>query len=94
MRQVIDGRGYDTASMRVLADRGEYSDGNYCGSDSLRVTRTGVLCFVVTSNGQDMYRRSYIEPVSVETARERIDGWKLNEDEIAALTAAGVIKGG
>jgi hypothetical protein len=66
------------------------NNGNYCGSTSLRKTAKGALCIVHTSNGQDLYRESGIEAVSVAEARAAIDGWKLDDDEVAALAALGI----
>jgi len=91
MIQVINGKTYNTTTMTVLASKDARHNGLYAGDASIRLTKTGLLAYVVTSNGQDLYRQSYIEAVTVEQAREKIDGWKLNEEEVAALTERGII---
>lgn len=91
MIQVINGKTYNTATMTVLASHSVFDNGNYAGDCSVRKTRSGALAYVATSNGQDLYRSSYIEAVTIAEARERIDGWKLDDDEVATLAAHGII---
>ena len=92
MIQIINGKTYNTATMTVLATRDIYQNGNYAGCNSIRKTKSGALAYVSTSNGQDLYRESYIEAVTVGEAREKIDGWKLNDEEVAALNSHGIIE--
>jgi len=91
MKQVINGKLYNTETMRHLASKSAYNNGNYCGDASIRLTKGGLFAYVVTSNGQDLYRRSYIEAVTLEEAREKIEGWKLADEEVEALTEQGII---
>lgn len=81
MRQIINGKIYNTATMAVLATRSHYNNGNYCGSDELCLTRTGLLAMVHTSNGQDLYRCNSIEAVTVDQLGVVLDGWELDDKE-------------
>lgn len=81
MRQIINGKIYNTATMTVLATRSCYNNGNYCGADKLCRTRTGLLAMVRTSNGQDLYRLNSIEALTADQVGEALDGWDLDEDE-------------
>ncbi len=91
MRQSINGKIYDTANMTVICERSAYHNGNYTGDESIRVTHNGNYAYVVTSNGQDLYRRSSIEAIRKEDIAELIDGWRLDDGEAKALAAIGVL---
>ncbi len=91
MKQVINGKLYNTNTMTRLASKSAHNNGNYAGDASIRVTKSGALAYVVTSNGQDLYRHSYIEAVTPDEARENINGWHLDDEEVAALAAQGLI---
>ena len=81
MRQIINGKIYNTETMTVLATRTCYNNGNYCGSDKLCLTCTGLLAMVHTSNGQDLYRSNYIEAITDDQLGTALDGWELDEEE-------------
>jgi hypothetical protein len=91
MKSVINGKLYNTATMTTLASRNAYNNGNYAGDSSIRVTRSGNYAYVVTSNGQDLYRQSRIEAIRKEEIASYIDGWRLDDDEVEALTQHGVL---
>lgn len=91
MKSIINGKLYNTATMTTLCERNAYNNGNYCGDSSIRVTRNGNYAFVVTSNGQDLYRESRIEAITKDEIAERIDGWRLDDNEVEALTRIGVL---
>ena len=85
MKIVINGKLYNTATMTILCSINDYNNGNYTGDRSIRVTRNGNFAFVVTANGQDIYRQSRIEAIRKEEIPNVIDGWKLDDDEVEAL---------
>jgi predicted chitinase len=91
MKTVINGKLYNTATMTTLCERNSYNNGNYAGDSSIRVTKSGNYAFVVTSNGQDLYRQSSIEAITKDEIASRIDGWRLDDDEVAALAEHGII---
>jgi hypothetical protein len=86
MRQITNGKIYNTATMTVLATRSCYNNGNYCGSDKLCRTRTGLLAMVRTSNGQDLYRHNGIEAIAAEQLGAVLDGWELDDEEQCNLS--------
>ncbi len=55
MKKILNGKIYNTETMDTLVERSIYSNGNYCGSDSIGITPNGAYAFVQTSNGQDLY---------------------------------------
>jgi hypothetical protein len=75
----------------ILCQRNAHHNGTYCGDSSIRVTKSGNYAFVVTSNGQDLYRESSIEAILKEEIAKRIDGWRLDDDEVEALTQHGIL---
>jgi predicted chitinase len=91
MKSIINGKLYNTATMTILCSRDAYHNGTYAGDSSIRVTKGGNYAFVVTSNGQDLYRNDSIEAIAKEEIAARIDGWELDDDEVAALTEHGVV---
>ena len=76
--------------MTTLVSKNCYSNGNWCGTNSIRVTKNGAYAYVRTSNGQDLYRESSIEAISKKDIAEKIDGWKLNDEELILLQQHGV----
>jgi predicted chitinase len=92
MKSVINGKLYNTATMTILCERNDYDNGNnYCGDRSIRVTPGGNYVYVVTANGQDLYRQSSIEAITKDEIAERIDGWRLDDDEVEALNQHGIL---
>jgi hypothetical protein len=91
MKCIINGKLYDTATMTILCSRNAYNNGNYVGDSSIRVTKGGNYAFVVTSNGQDLYRESSIEAVKKEEIAGLINGWRLDDEEVEALTKHGIL---
>jgi hypothetical protein len=91
MKNVINGLLYDTSKMTVLCCHDSYNNNNYCGDESIRVTSGGNYAFVVTANGQDLHRESSITAITKDEIASYIDGWRLNNDEVAALSALGVL---
>lgn len=91
MKSVINGKLYNTATMTTLCERSAYNNGNYAGDSSIRVTKSGNYAFVVTSNGQDLYRQSSIEAIRKEDIAGYIDGWRLDDKEVEALTQHGIL---
>lgn len=91
MKNVINGKLYNTATMTTLCSRNAYNNGNYAGDSSIRVTKGGNFAYVVTSNGQDLYRESSIRAITKDEIAELINGWRLDDEEVVALAALGVI---
>lgn len=91
MKQVIKGKTYNTETMSVIVEKNVYHNGNYCGSNTIRITRNGNYCYVRTSNGQDLYRNSGIEALGAGEIAGRIDGWTLSDEEQAELLKRGII---
>lgn len=91
MKIVINGKLYNTATMTTLCSRNSYNNGNYAGDSSIRVTKSGNYAYVVTSNGQNLYRQSRIEAIRKEEIASYIDGWRLDDDEVEALTEHGIL---
>ena len=91
MKNIINGKLYNTATMTTLCSRNAYNNGTYAGDSSIRVTKSGAYAYVVTSNGQDLYRESSIEAIRKEDIAERIDGWRLDDEEVEALTQHGIL---
>jgi hypothetical protein len=77
--------------MTTLCERNVYINGTYAGDSSIRVTKSGNYAFVVTSNGQDLYRQSRIEAISKNQIARIIDGWRLDDDEVTALANHGLL---
>ena len=90
MKQIINGKTYNTATMTTLASVDRYNNGNWCGDDSIRVTSRGAYAYVRASNGQDLYREESIEAINQGEIAGRIEGWKLNDEEVALLQQHGV----
>jgi hypothetical protein len=91
MKSVINGKLYNTATMTTLCSRNAYNNGNYCGDSSIRVTRNGSYCYVVTANGQDLYRESSITAIAKAEIASYIDGWRLGDEDVSALSDHGVL---
>jgi hypothetical protein len=91
MKTIINGKLYNTATMTTLCERNVYINGTYAGDSSIRVTKSGNYAFVVTSNGQDLYRQSRIEAISKDQIAGIIDGWRLDDDEVTALANHGLL---
>lgn len=91
MKSVINGKLYDTATMTTLCEKNSYNNGTYCGDSSVRVTKSGNYAFVVTSNGQDLYRNSNITAITKDEIAGYINGWRLDDEEVEALTEHGVL---
>ena len=94
MKTIINGKLYNTATMTTLCSRNAYNNGNYCGDSSIRVTRNGSYCYVVTANGQDLYRESSITAITKDEIASYIDGWRLDDDEVEALAKHGLLADG
>lgn len=90
MKRIHGGKVYDTDTMEEIAEEGDYINGKYCGRRWLGRTPQGKLAIVQTSNGQDLYRKSWIRPVSSEEARGEIEGWEINEGEATRLNTLGI----
>lgn len=90
MKQIINGKTYNTDTMTTLVKRSAYNNGNYAGSDSVRVTANGNYAFVSLSNGQDLYRSSNIEEITKDQIPALIDGWELDDSEAKALADHGI----
>jgi len=91
MKQVINGKTYNTENMTVLVSVSRYNNGTFAGSDSIRVTKSGAYCFVATSNGQDLYREAFIEAIDPTEVAAKIEGWTLDDAEQLALIERGLI---
>lgn len=91
MKSVINGKLYNTATMTTLVSVNDYNNGTYCGDRSIRATRGGAYAYVVTSNGQEIYRQSSIKAIAKDEIAEYIDGWRLDDEEVETLTALGVL---
>lgn len=91
MKASINGRVYNTATMAEICSKSAYNNGNYSGSTQICKTRTGLYAVVVTSNGQDCYRESYIRAIEKEAIADFIDGWRLDDKETATLLAEGIL---
>lgn len=92
MKQVINGKTYNTETMTTLVSMDCYNNDNWCGSNSIRITKNGAYAYVRTANGQDLYREASIEAINKDQIAEKIDGWKLTEDEEATLIKLEIIK--
>ena len=91
MKTVLNGKTYNTDTMTVLVENKRYNNGNYSGSDSIRVTRNGAYAYVSLSNGQNLYRESYIQALTKNEVASRIDGWELTDEEYSALVEHGIV---
>lgn len=91
MQQIIDGKNYDTGTMTTLVKTARHNNGTYSGSDSIRITPGGAYAFVSWSNGQDMYRQSYIETLDKSEVAAKINGWVIDDNERDTLVAHGII---
>ena len=91
MKASINGRLYNTDTMTTLCGKPAYNNGNYCGETSIRKTRSGLYAVVVTSNGQNLYRESYIRAIDKDKIAEFIDGWQLDDGETSTLIAEGIL---
>ncbi len=92
MKQVINGKTYNTETMTTLVSMDCYNNGNWCGSNSIRLTRNGAYAYVRTANGQDLYREASIEAINKDQVAEKIDGWKLTDEEAEILMQHGITK--
>lgn len=92
MKQVINGKTYNTETMTTLVSMNCYNHGNWCGSNSVRITKNGAYAYVRTSNGQDLYREASIEAINKDQIAEKIDGWKLTDEEAEILMQHGITK--
>ena len=92
MKQVINGKTYNTETMTILASMDCYNNGNWCGSNSIRITKNGAYAYVRTANGQDLYREASIEAITKNEVAEKIDGWKLTDEEADILMQHGITK--
>lgn len=90
MRKLIGGKTYNTETMTVIVDKPVYHNGNYCGSDTIRKTKSGNFAFVRSSNGQDLYRNSDIRAITKDDITDLIDGWVLDDKEQQALIDLGI----
>jgi len=91
MKTSINRKIYNTDTMDTLCSKDAYNNGNFCGSTSIRKTKTGLYAVVVTSNGQDLYRSAYINAIDKDQIAEFIDGWPLDDDETQTLLAEGIL---
>lgn len=91
MKQIINGKSYNTETMTTLVKISRYNNGNYAGSDSIRVTKNGAYAFVSLSNGQDLYRESYIEAINKADIGAIINGWEIDDEEQDLLVEHGII---
>lgn len=91
MKTSINGRIYNTDKMTTLVSKDAYNNGNCSGSTEICRTKTGLFAIVVTSNGQDCYRRSYIDAIEKDKIADFIDGWRMNDEETATLIAEGIL---
>ena len=92
MKRVIGGLVYNTETMETLAANTVYHTGNVAGSDSIRKTPGGLFALVRTSNGQDLYRQRSIEAIGLADIAALVEGWDMDDEEIATLTGIGVIR--
>jgi arginine repressor len=91
VKTIINGKLYNTATMTTLCSCDAYNNGNYCGDSSIRVTKSGNYAFIVTANGQDLFRQSSIDSIRKEDIASYINGWRLDDAEVEALTQHGVL---
>lgn len=91
MKTSINGRVYNTETMMTLVSKDAHNNGNYSGSTSIRRTKTGLYAVVVTSNGQDLYRRAHIAAIDKDKIANFIDGWRLDDNETATLIDEGIL---
>lgn len=91
MKQIINGRTYNTETMTILAANTVYYNGNVAGSDSIRKTPGGLYALVHASNGQDPYRHRSIQAIQLSDIASLVEGWDIDDNEIETLTALGVI---
>ena len=92
MKQVINGKTYNTETMTTLVIMDCYNNGNWCGSNSIRITKNGAYAYVRTANGQDLYREASIEAINKDQVAELIDGWKLTDEEAEIIIKLEIIK--
>lgn len=91
MKRSINGRVYNTDTMDYLVSKSAYNNGNYCGDTHIAKTKSGLYAVIGTSNGQDLYRQSYIYAIEKDKIAEFISGWKIDDDEEATLLAEGIL---
>lgn len=78
MKQIIDGKRYDTDTATAIAKRDHYNNGNYCGTTRIMVTPKGNLFSWTNSNGQDLYLQDCIDP------EINVDGFDIVDEKLAA----------
>jgi len=92
MKKIINGKTYNTDTAKMLFEESIYCNGNYCGSDDLYVTKSGVFFAHETSNGQNLYRRSGIYLIGdKESAMTWLNGREINDEEYKRLNEHGLI---
>ncbi len=92
MKEIINGKRYDTRKMTELCSQSVYHNGNYAGANHLLVSDKGNFAIFRSSNGQDCWRTESIQPLDgVDEAINAIEGWRLSDDEIHELEKHGVI---
>lgn len=91
MRQVFDGKVYDSDRATILAEKAVYSNGNYCGIDQLMITNRGLLFGYCSSTGQDLYRSERIRVFTKNEAKDWLHGWILDKGEVENLISQGII---
>ena len=81
MKKIINGKIYNTETMKTIIKIDVFANVNFDGSDSIRITRNGNYAFVQTSNGHDCYRNNNIEAITKNNIADLIDGWDISEKE-------------
>lgn len=90
MKKIIDGKLYNTETATELYSQSVYHNGNYCGSNKIMVSPKGNMMIRYTSNGQDLYRNEDLHAATAEEVRNWLNGRKIEDAEIEALTPYGV----
>jgi hypothetical protein len=77
MKEIINGKRYDTETATKIAETDHYNNGNYSGTSYIGVTPKGNLFSWTESNGQDCYLS---DSIGLEID---IDGMDIIDEELA-----------
>lgn len=86
MKKVINGKIYNSDTAKQLFSQSVSNNGNYVGSNDLLVSPRGNLFIYYFSNGQDGYRRSDIQAVTAQEAKDWLSGREIDDKELEALS--------
>ena len=90
MKEIIEGKLYDTKRCEVLATKDHRNNGNYSGQTALLLARNGDLLLWTDSNGQDSYLRDSLD--LCHDSKEFLNGADFTEEQEERLLELGLIE--